>query len=307
MKKRVKILTTTSTFASVDKTPLERLVAAGCEVIVNPYKRKLTEDELMGLLPEVKGIIAGLETITRKALQNSSLEVISRCGSGMDNVDLKAAKEFGIKVFRTPNAPVNSVAELTIAGMLSLVRHLNRMDRALHHGTWQKETGFNLEGKVVAIIGFGRIGQRVAELLKAFKAVVIAVDPACLGTCEGISIFTLEEALKKADIITLHVSGGAQIIGRNEFNLMKKDVFILNCARGGVIDEKELCASLDVGHVAGAYVDCFSVEPYQGPLSSYPQVILSPHAGSYTRQCRLSMEMEAVDNLLKGLALESLS
>jgi D-3-phosphoglycerate dehydrogenase len=266
---------------------------------MNPFGRRLTREELTGHLPGVWGIIAGLETLDRKTLEGSELKVISRCGSGVSNVDLKAAEDLGIKVFSTPSAPTDAVAELTVGGVISLIRHMARMDSDLHNGRWSKRIGIQLGGSKVAIIGFGRIGRKVAKLLRAFGAEIVAVDPACDGVVDKVKIVSMEEALSQADVVTMHASGDDVILGRREFDIMKNGIFLLNCARGGVVDEKELTLALDNGKVAGAWLDCFREEPYHGPLVKYPQVMLTPHIGSYTSKCRSRMEMEAADNIIK--------
>lgn len=300
MKKRKKVLLGPSIFASTNKMPLEKLQAAGFEVLDNPYKRKLTQDELLNLLPEVSGLIAGLEKLDRFVLEKSELKVISRCGSGTSNVDLSAAAELGIKVFNTPDAPVESVAELTIGALICLVRFVAQMNNSCHEGKWEKKIGLELKQSTVGIIGFGKIGRRLAQLLEPFGARIIAADPFLKKAAGKVEIMPLEQLLTKANIISLHASGEDAIIGKKEFSLMKNGVFLLNCARGGLIDEAQLIQALDSGKIAGAWLDCFPEEPYKGKLTLYPQVILTPHIGSYTKDCRNRMEMEAVDNLLSG-------
>jgi D-3-phosphoglycerate dehydrogenase len=298
-----KILIGPSSFAEADKTPLDRLIAAGYEVIDNPYKRKLTKKELLNLFEDdVVGLIAGLETLDREVLERSRIQVISRVGAGLSNVDLEAARDLGIQVFNTPDAPTDAVAELTIGTMLSLLRMITQMDQALHNGQWQKKIGVQLQDKTVAIIGFGRIGRRVAELLSPFGVKILVVDPyADESACAGYWKVTLQAALPEADIVTIHSSGQDCIIGEREFTLMKKGVYLLNVARGGVISELSLIKAIENGTVAGAWLDTFEEEPYKGPLCGYRNVILTPHVGSYTAECRLQMENEAVDNLLDYL------
>ena len=299
----IKILVGPSSFAEADLTPMNRLIAAGYEVIDNPYKRKLTKQELLVLLDgSVVGLIAGLETLDREVLEKAGIRVISRVGAGLSNVDLQAARDLGIAVFNTPDAPTDAVAELTIGAMLSLLRMIPMMNQALHEGQWQKKIGLQLRGKTVAVIGFGRIGRRVAALLSPFGAKILVVDP-CVDerTCAGYRTATLQVALPEADIITVHSSGHDCIIGEKEFHRMKKGVCLLNAARGGVISEKALIEALENKTVAGAWLDTFEEEPYNGTLCKYPNVILTPHVGSYTAECRLRMENEAVNNLLNCL------
>ncbi len=296
------ILISTSSFAASDKGPLEMLKEAGCEVINNPYKRKLTKPELTELLSNsVTGLIAGLEILDKEVLSKSKLKIISRCGSGLSNVDIEAAKELGIIVCSTPDAPVDSVAELTLAAMLSLLRAMPAMDRELHDGRWTKRTGLLLEGKTVAIIGFGRIGKKLSQLLAPFKVRLLVVDPSIKsGDVKTVTV-SLEKALSEADIISIHSSGNACLMGESELRKIKKGAFILNAARGGAINEDALVKALEEKRVAGAWLDVFEEEPYMGPLTKYPQVILTPHAGSYTVECRKQMEMEAVKNLIGAL------
>lgn len=296
------ILIGPSSFAAVDSTPKSRLTESGCSVIDNPYKRKLTKNELITLLSEgVTGLIAGLEPLDGEVLGRSCLKVISRCGSGMSNVDTVAAEKLGIKVFSTPFGPTNAVAELTIACLLSLLREIPQITNSMHMRKWDKRTGFELRGKMVAIIGYGRIGRKVGELLSAFGAEVVAIDPEYDGRCANVKKMELREALPKADIITIHCSGNELLLGEEEFKAIKQGVFVLNAARGELVDESALAVALDSGKVAGAWLDTYSEEPYRGPLCDYSKVILTPHIGSYTAECRIAMETEAVENLLKGL------
>lgn len=302
-----KILIGPSSFAATDKTPLNRLIAAGYEVIDNPYKRKLTKKELLELLtPEVIGLVAGLEPLDREVLQHSQLKVVSRVGSGLASVDLTAAQELGIEVCSTPHGPTAAVAELTLGALLGLLRMIPLMDRELHAGRWTKKIGVQLEGKTVAVIGFGRIGRRVAELLAPFKVKLLVVDPHLPAEVVGDFIrLPLPEALMKADIVMLHCSGEECLIGQREFDLMKPGIFILNVARGGLINEEALVKALKDGKVAGAWLDTFKDEPYSGPLQEFHHVVLTPHVGSYTLECRKQMETEAVDNLLHALQKRS--
>ncbi len=298
-----KILIGPSSFAEADKTPMNRLIAAGYAVVDNPYKRKLTKKELFGLLDgNVVGLIAGLETIDREILERSGIQVVSRVGAGLSNVDIDAASDLGIQVFNTPAAPTNAVAELTIGAILSLLRMIPQMDQALHSGQWQKKVGVQLQGKTVAIVGFGRIGRRVTELLSPFGVKILVVDPYVNeSACAGYRKVTLLVALPESDIVTIHCSGHDCIIGEKEFVLLKKGSFLLNVARGGVISEEALIKALEGGTIAGAWLDTFEEEPYKGPLCGYRNVILTPHVGSYTAECRLQMENEAVDNLINYL------
>ena len=220
----------------------------------------------------------------------------------MSNVDRAAAKELGIAVCSTPNGPTAAVAELTLGALLSLLRMIPFMDQALRSGEWSKKIGSQLEGKTVAVVGFGRIGRRVAELLAPFKVKLLVVDPYLPddAVCDFVKL-PLAEALPQADIVTLHSSGEDCLIGEREFGLMKAGIFLLNVARGELISETALVKSLEDGKVAGAWLDTFAEEPYAGPLCKFRNVVLTPHVGSYTLECRKQMETDAVDNLLNAL------
>lgn len=297
-----KVLVSTSSFGVPDDAPLKRLAQAGFEVQLNPYKRKLSQQELLELLPGVTGLVAGLETLDHDVMSRSDLKVISRCGAGLSSVDMPAAQRLGIKVCSTPDTPTQAVAELTLGCLLNLLRKISPMDQDLHQGKWNKQTGSQLEGKTVVIIGLGRIGRRVAQLLEPFHARIIGVDPCASGVAGQFKFLTLEEALPLADIITLHCSGEDCLFSSREFALMKKGIFVLNAARGGLIAEQALIDALEDGTVAGVWLDTFEEEPYKGELTRYPQVLLTPHVGSYTRECRLQMELQAAENLIAAFA-----
>lgn len=300
-----KILIGPSSFAETDKTPLKRLLAAGFTVIDNPYKRKMTKEELLMLLQDdVVGILAGLEPLDRDVMSRSHLKCISRVGAGMTNIDLQAARELNISVFNTPDGPTSAVAELVVGTLVSLLRWIPQSNFALHNQKWVRTMGGQIEGKTVAIVGFGRIGRRIAELLASFRVKLIAVDP-YLKEGEAIPylLLSMEEALPQADIITIHTSGDECLFDMVTFSKMKRGSFILNAARGNIVSEEALIKALEEGIVAGAWLDTFAKEPYEGPLCNYENVILTPHIGSYTAECRQSMENEAVSNLLKELQI----
>lgn len=294
------VLITTSSFGD---EAIRILQDSGFEVINNPYKRKITQTELKSLLKGIEGVIAGLEKYDYDILSQSKLKVISRCGSGISNIDLNIAKELNVSVYNTPDGPTQSVAELTIGCLLTLIRDVSKTNNLMHRGKWQKVTGHQLKDMKVLLIGFGRIGRCVGKILDVIGAEILVFDP-FLSDNEIPEDFTkidLNDGIKIADVIALHSSGEDLVIGEKEFNLMKKGVFILNAARGGLIDEKELEKALKSGKVKGAWIDTFKKEPYTGSLSKYDQVILTPHIGSYSIEGRKKMELDAVQNLIQGL------
>ena len=303
--KKNKILIGPSSFAEKDKSPLELLQKNGFSVINNPYGRKLTTLELLQLLqPDVIGLIAGLEKLDHEVMSASSIQCISRVGSGMSNVDLIAAKNLNIAVRSTPDGPTQSVAELTLGSLLSLLRLIPEMNEDLHNGKWSKKIGFELRNKLCLVIGFGRIGNRVADLLHAFGADIVVYDPYLQSQIGYRKTERIEDVLPAVDIITIHSSGESCLLAEKEFSLIKDGVFILNASRGNAIDEQSLIGALEKKKVMGAWLDTFIEEPYKGQLIRYKNVLLTPHVGSYTLECRRDMEMEAVNNLINTISPE---
>lgn len=298
----IKILLGPSSYGDADPAPVQKLKDAGFEIVDNPYKRKLSQEELLALLPGVGGLIAGLEPLNRQVLEVSELKVISRVGVGLSNVDLEAAKDLGIAVRYTPDGPTVAVAELTVGCLLSLLRQTALMDRDLHQCRWNKCVGSQLAGRTVLLLGLGRIGRAVAKRLAGFEVKLLACDPYCQEPPQGVELVSLEDGLPQADIISLHASGEDELLGPDQFELMKQGAFLLNPSRGEQVNEKSLIQALDSGLLAGAWLDTFWTEPYDGPLTGYPSVMLTPHVGSYSRECRLDMEMQAADNLLAAFA-----
>ncbi len=296
-----KILIGTSSFGKRDPAPIELLQDHGLEVMPNPYGRKLICEELINLLPGVDGLIAGLETVDRNVLVSSTLKVVSRCGSGISNVDVDACRELGVVFKYTPFGPTQAVAELTVGMMILLLRDACAMNSSLHGGKWDKRVGFQLKGKTVAIIGYGRIGRRTASLLAPFGVRLLAVDPFQNADEESVTVMAMQDALPVSDIVVIHASSEKEILGEGEFAMMKTGAFLCNAARGQNVDEIALNRYLDNGKLGGAWLDSYAKEPYAGPLCGHPKVILTPHVGSYTTEGRLEMEMTSAQNLIDGL------
>jgi len=294
------ILITTSSFSADE-------FDENLHIVLNPYGRKLSETEVKELIQihQPIGMIAGVEPITKSVLKEAkNLKVISRCGIGLDSIDLTAAKELGISVLNTPDAPKEAVAELTLGMILSVLRNISKLDRNIRSGNWKGHKGLLLNGKTIGIIGCGRIGSRLAELFKPFNCVLIGYDPA-LKTHDSISMINLDDLIKYADIITLHLpltTETKNILSDARIKNLKKDAVIINAARGGLVDEKALYEELKNGHLYGVALDCFEEEPYSGPLKELDNVILSPHMGSSTYETRKIMEINAVKNLMLELA-----
>ena len=303
-----KILTSPSSFGQISDQPFNILRESGFEIINNPFGRKLTEEEVIELAKGCVGIVAGVEPLTKKVMDAlPKLKCISRVGVGMDNVDLDYAKQKGIMVVNTPDGPTRGVAELTLGMTMSLLRKIPQADAALKNRQWKKQIGNLIFEKQIGIIGLGRIGKTVAGLFRGIGNPVIGFDlyPDEKWAAENhVNLNSFENVLKMADIITLHIPGNKDktpVIGSKELSMMKKGAFIINISRGGVVDEDALYSALKDGHLAGAAIDVFIKEPYNGPLCDLDNVVLTPHLGSYASEGKLQMEIDAVLNLINTL------
>ncbi|MBE7423354.1 MAG: Hydroxypyruvate reductase [Bacteroidia bacterium] len=306
-----KVLITTSSFNVAAAESLALLGQAGYEIVTNPHGRKLTEDEAAALLgDDMVGMIAGTEPLTRRVLSGArGLKIVSRCGIGLDSVDLAAAAEFGIEVTNTPDAPSAAVAELTLGLMLDQLRRISQADRQIRTGQWKPLMGGLLAARAVGIVGYGRIGRRVAKLAQAFGARVLATDAAGVQSDGVAEPCALERLLTEADIVTLHMpsqKGAGHFLDAARLGMMKRGAVLVNTARGGLVDEAALAQAIRDGRLGGAALDTYEKEPYAGPLAELPQVVLTAHMGSYAEESRGIMEREAADNLYKGLAARGL-
>ncbi len=301
------ILITTSSFDVDANASLRALREQGFELVLNPFNRRLTEEEVTALITEHRpvGMIAGVEPLTRAVLEGASnLKVVSRCGTGMDSVDLDAAQEFGIAVLNTPGAPAKAVAELTVGLILSALRHIPRGDRTIRSGDWKPFMGNLLSGKYVGIIGGGRIGSMVAELAAAFGADPHIFDPFLTPENTSHPLTDLNSLLTNSDIVSLHIPQTEQtqnLLNAERIASLKPSALIVNTSRGGLIDEDALFDALQAGQIAGAALDVFLDEPYSGPLATLDNVILTSHMGSYAQETRAMMELEAAENLTNAL------
>jgi D-3-phosphoglycerate dehydrogenase / 2-oxoglutarate reductase len=268
----------------------------------------LNEEELVKCIGDYSAIIVRSATkVTRKVIEaGKKLEVIARGGVGLDNIDAACAKERGIPVLNTPRASSISVAELAIGLMFALARFIPQADASIKAGKWEKKkfTGFELYGKRLGVIGIGRIGQEVAVRAMGLGMKVTTYDPfgCCAPTIQAPLMDTcdLDTLLRESDIITLHVPKTKEtthMIGKKQFDMMKKGVVIINCARGGIVDEQALCAALTSGRVRGAAIDVFEKEPpADNPLLKLDNVIVTPHIGASTAegQFRVGTEIAAL-------------
>lgn len=306
-----KILISTSSFVVQNNSYLTFLESRGFEIVLNPFGRRLSEGEIAELLKgDVCGMIAGVEPLTRTVFRSApNLKVVSRCGIGMDNVDFLAAEEMGILVSNTPDGPSSAVAELTLAIMLDLLRNVSQADRNIRSGNWKPLMGNLLSCQTIGIIGYGRIGKKVCQILKSFGAKLLIYDRCDVDPEPGIKVVSLEELLVSSDIVSLHVPyepSTHHLIGCDRLSAMKPRAFLVNVSRGGLVDEDDLYVALTNGKLGGAGLDAFEQEPYMGPLRELPNVVLTAHMGSYAKECRIQMEREAAENLVQGLIAQGI-
>ena len=301
-----KILITTSSFDLANFPEYDSLLKAGFTISLNPFKKKMTEEQIGGLMDEnVVAMIAGTEPLTEAVMQKApGLKIIVRCGIGMDNVDLPTAEKLGIKVYNTPDAPTRSVAELTLGHILSLLRRISESDRMVRIGKWQSLMGSLLYGQTVGVIGFGRIGKMVSRLLIAFGARVLVYDVFLQTGFEGVEIVSKEVIFAECDVVTLHLpytKENHHLINAEALAQMKPGTLVVNVSRGGLIDDAALYEAIKNKHIAGAALDCFEQEPYQGPLAECEEVQLTAHMGSYASQSRVKQEQDSCEVLVREL------
>ncbi len=303
-------LTSTVPFGDQNRFPIEMLESNNISYLVNPYNKKLDEDQLIELLSDgVEVLVAGTEPISRRVMEASpKLKHISRVGIGLDSVDLLAARDLGIKVSYTPDAPAPAVAELTIGLMLCLLRGVHLSNSELHKGQWQRHFGRRIAEVTIGIIGLGRIGTRVLRRLSSFGTPRLLVNDV-LPNLQLNREFKLEWSSKdviyrEADVISLHLpltSRTKALIGSKELAMMKSDALLINTSRGGIIQEEALLNSLKSGHLNGAAIDVFEQEPYSGPLTQVDRCLLTAHMGSMSLDCRTRMEIEATEEAVRHI------
>jgi D-3-phosphoglycerate dehydrogenase len=283
------------------------------EVIYNPTGKPLTSDEVAQLLPGIDGYIAGLDVIDVHALQKADrLKVIARYGVGVDQVDLVAAQQKGIIVTNTPGANSVSVAELALGLMLALARRLPEAVEAVREGKFPRYAGISLEGKTVGILGLGAIGKQLARRLCGFDCRILAFDPfadADFAKVHQVELLTMDEVIAEADLVSLHLPLLPEtrcLVNDNFLSKMKKGSLLINTSRGEVIDEEALLRALQSGHLRGAALDAFTVEPPdpKHPLLALPQVIATPHLGAQTDGATSNMGWLAMRDCLAVLKNE---
>lgn len=277
---------------------------------------KMTPDQLLDVIGEYDALVVRSETkVTGAVIEaGKKLRVVGRAGVGVDNIDVEAATRRGIIVVNAPTAVTAAAAEHTIALMLALARHIPEADRSVKAGEWQRSRflGIEVRGKALGLVGIGNIGREVAHLAKGLRMRVLGYDPfvsADYASRLGIELMPLQELLQTADFISVHVpltQSTQGMIGASELALVKPTARLINCARGGIVDEVALLKALNEGQLAGAALDVFSQEPPVGsPLLASPKVVVTPHLGASTEEAQVTAAIEVVGQVLAALRGEA--
>jgi D-3-phosphoglycerate dehydrogenase len=300
----------TSIFLHSGDTVDQRLRAEGCETIFKPLLTPRSEDELIDLLQGVDGVIVAGDPFTARVLEASpQLKVISRTGVGYDAIDVKAATKRGIIVCNTPGVNRHAVAEWTFALMLSLARKLKENQAEVRKGGWVRHEGMDLAGKTLGLVGLGTIGKEVAQRARAFEMRILACDvirDVQFAEAHHVAFVPLDELLRESDFVSLHTflnDKTRHLINAERLSLMKPTAFLINTARGGIVDTEALCQALTEKRIAGAALDVFEGEPLRAdsPVRALENIYLSPHTAGVTTDARRLSGAAAAENLICGL------
>ncbi|WHH61016.1 phosphoglycerate dehydrogenase [Petroclostridium sp. X23] len=280
------------------------------EVVYNPYGRTLSKEEVSEIWEGADAIIAGVEVYDAEFLARApkTLKVISRYGTGYEAIDVKAAGEQGILITNTPGVNAPAVADLTLGLMIGAARRMPAMDRKMREGEWKRHVGVGLSGKTLGILGLGAIGKEVALRAKGFSMNLLAYDPYIdkkFAIENNIQVCSLDEIFKQSDFITLHLpvtKDTERIINAENLAKMKPDAFLVNAARGKLVDEQALYQALVNGKLAGAGLDVFEQEPLaKSPLFELDNVAVLPHLGGHTQQAEELMAKLTIENTIAVL------
>ncbi len=304
------LVTPTSMQPGKSSRALEELKAFSNDLVFNTTGKPLTEEELLPLLKDCDGYIAGLDFVTEKVLRSCEhLKVISRYGAGYDRVDVAAASALSIPVTNTPGVNAEAVGELAFGLILSLARRIPYLHASVCKGGWIRSTGMELKGKTIGIMGLGAIGKVVARCAKGFDMTVMAYDPYineeyCRNN--AIKASTFDEVLEQADVISLHlplIESTQHLIGASALAKMKPSALLVNTSRGGIIDEDAAYDALKNGRLGGLALDAFEIEPpTDSPLFTLNNVVATPHTGAHTGEAVENMADLSVKNLIDVLS-----
>ena len=305
----MKILITPRSFASISKKPMEMLKGKGYEIVKNETGKPLNNKEMSVLIEDVDGIIIGIDDLNAGIIKQAhNLNVISKYGVGVDNIDITAATTQGIVVTNTPKANIDAVADLTFALMLALARRIPEADRETKAGNWKKFIGTSVWRKKLGVIGLGKIGRQVVKRARGFEMEILCYDiiqDEEFARQFGVRYVDLETLLKESDYITIHTplnNATKGIIGYKELEMINENAFLINTSRGGIIDEKALYDALKNNKIKGAALDSYKDEPLKNsPLVELKNIIMTSHNGAYTKEAINNMGVQAAQNLIDVL------
>ena len=300
-----RVLITARAFFSAGRQAAEPLLARGIEVVRAPRFGPLSEDELIAALRGCAGVIASSDPYTARVFAAvPELRIIARTGVGYDSIDLPAATAHGVAVVITPGRIAETVADFAFGQMLALARRLPEASELMRRGGWAAELpGTDVWGRCLGVVGMGAVGAAVAARARGFAMRVLGCDPGLSPeaiTARGAEPVPLHQLLAAADFVTLHAAltpGSRRLIGADALALMKPSAYLINTARGGLVDADALLEALDAGRLAGAALDAFDQEPLpaEHPLRQAPRCLLSPHIAFSTRQNSLDMSRRAAE------------
>ena len=299
------ILIVTYPFGMCGDKPVKLLEETGWGLHYSFLGRRLEGNEVRSMLKGMDAVIAGTELYNKETIELAKdLKVISRVGIGLDNVDYQECKKRGIKVANTPEAPSDAVADLTVAQIFNLLRGLYVSNQSVKEGRWERITGLSIKQIKVGILGVGRIGRRVIDRLKPFGSNILACDINPNKDINEITWVDKDTLFKECDLISIHIplnKKNYHFVGMKELSMMKEGSYIINTARGSVINERDLEFCLLNKHLEGAALDVFEKEPYCGCMKEMDNVLLTAHLASSDRLSRYHMELWAVENCIKLL------
>ncbi|MCH6265358.1 phosphoglycerate dehydrogenase [Neobacillus citreus] len=305
-----KIISTSPTFGKYSKEPVELLRRNDCEIIfLSRQQNPSFNNEFLSALKDADGLILGFEKITEEILSYApKLKIIAKHGAGVDNIDISAAQKRGIVVANAPGANRHAVADFVFGLMLSLSRKINESSLVVKNGNWINIIGNDIYGKTLGIIGTGKIGKEVIRRAKGFNMNIIAFDLYPDRTLEQLNLVKyvpFKEIIQSADFITIHTdfnNKSASMIGKNEFDLMKNEAFLINTARGGIVDEDALYEALYFNKIKGAALDVFEVEPIgKNKLLELDNFIATPHIAGYSEEALVEVGFITARNIMNVL------
>ena len=304
-----KILVTPRSLTKEGHPALDLLTQAGFEVVFSTPGKQPEEEELLRLLPGCIGMLAGVEKISANALDAAKdLKVISRNGTGIDNIDLAAAERLNIKILRAEGANARGVAELTIGLMFAAIRALPYSDAQMKAGKWSRKKGIEIAGRTLGLVGCGKIGKLVTQMALGLDMNVIAYDlfpDATFAPSAKFTFTSLDDIYTRSDVISLHcppTQDGKPLITKESIAKIKPGVYLINTARASLFDEDAVLAGLKSGHIAGFATDVYAQEPPTlNELYLHENIITTPHIGGFTTESIENATGVAVENLLQYL------